>query len=87
MESIGSEEMVRWLKCCVHRFGNKCAGGNNVNAEQGRMEGWGVGRSTQWQDRGIKWALQELGTRAAVLHWGLDRGTASYPCWNLSALS
>lgn len=29
--------MVRWLKCCVHRFGNKCAGGKNVNAEQGRM--------------------------------------------------
>ena len=30
--------MVRWLKCCVCRFGNKCAGGKNVNAEQGKVK-------------------------------------------------
>lgn len=32
---------VRWLKCYVHRFGNKCAGGKNVNAEQGGAKGKG----------------------------------------------
>lgn len=70
----------------MRRSGNKCAGGKNVNAEQGGMKGKSWERAHNCK-KGIRLVPQDWGNLAVAPHWGLDQGPTSYPCWNLSALS
>lgn len=51
--------MVRWLKCCVHTFGNKCAGGKNVNAEQGGVKGRGWRGAHNDKEEALDWFLRD----------------------------
>lgn len=50
--------MVRWLKCHVQRFGNKCAGGKNVNAEQGGVKERGCRGAHNHKEEALDWFLR-----------------------------
>lgn len=60
----------------MHRFRNKCAGGKNVNAEQGGMEGWDGGGAHDGKPEGLNglfrsggaWQQFSVGVRIVGQH-------------------
>lgn len=60
---LGPQGDVGWLKCSVHRFGDKCAGGKNVNAERGGVKGKGEGVAHAGKEEALDRLLRGGGAR------------------------